>query len=95
MKRIILPLILIYLVIVNVVAFLLMLIDKKKAKKRRRRIPEAVLMGVGAIGGSIGAMAGMELFRHKTKHLLFRLGLPAIFIVQAGLVAAFYMLIMK
>ena len=95
MKRTIFLLICIYLLIVNVLAFVLMLIDKKKAKKHRRRIPEAVLIGIGAIGGSIGAMAGMELFRHKTKHLLFRLGLPAIFIVQVGLVAAFYMLIMK
>ena len=68
----------IYIVVINAVAFLLMLIDKYKAKKNLWRIPEATLMGVAAIGGSLGAILGMRLVRHKTKHLKFSLGLPVL-----------------
>ena len=75
-----------YLVIINAVSFLLMLIDKQKAKRSAWRIPEATLMGVAALGGSIGAIAGMYVFRHKTRHVKFFLGLPAILIIQIGLV---------
>lgn len=71
-----------YLVLVNAAAFLLMLADKLKAKKGAWRIPEATLMGTAALGGSIGAIAGMYLFRHKTRHLKFTLGLPLILILQ-------------
>ena len=68
----------IYLVLVNAVAFALMLIDKYKAKKGAWRIPEATLMGAAVLGGSIGAIAGMNLARHKTKHPKFFIGLPVI-----------------
>ena len=78
-----------YLVIINAVGFFLMLIDKQKAKKRKWRIPEAVLMGSAIIGGSLGAWCGMQLFRHKTKHKKFTLGIPAIIGIQA-LVAVVY-----
>ncbi len=78
--------ILLYLVIVNAAAFLLMLVDKVKAKRNAWRIPEATLMGVAAIGGSIGALAGMYYFRHKTRHVKFTLGIPAILIAQIALV---------
>ena len=78
--------ILAYLLIVNAVAFLLMLIDKIKAKKNRWRIKESTLMLWAAIGGSIGALAGMYTFRHKTKHLKFTLGIPAILILQIAAV---------
>lgn len=81
-----LKIILIYLIIINAAAFLLMLIDKQKAKRGAWRIPEATLMGIAAMGGSIGAIAGMYTFRHKTKHVKFYLGLPAILIVQIVLV---------
>ncbi len=73
---------LIYLVLINAVGFALMLIDKYKAKKNLWRIPEATLLGVAAVGGSIGALAGMYTVRHKTKHLKFTLGIPAILAVQ-------------
>ena len=73
---------LLYLLIINAAAFLLMLIDKQKARKNRWRIPESTLMLSAALGGSIGALAGMYTFRHKTKHLKFTLGIPAILIVQ-------------
>lgn len=78
--------ILVYLIIINAAAFLLMLIDKQKAKRSAWRIPEATLMGVAALGGSIGAIAGMYVFRHKTRHVKFFLGLPAILIIQIALV---------
>ena len=79
-----------YLVLVNAMAFLLMLADKLKAKKGAWRIPEATLMGIAVIGGSIGAICGMNLFRHKTKHPKFSIGLPMILALQIvlGLVIA-------
>jgi uncharacterized membrane protein YsdA (DUF1294 family) len=73
---------LIYLLIINAVGFVLMLVDKFKAKKKLWRIPEATLMTVAAIGGSIGSLLGMYTFRHKTKHIKFTLGIPAILAVQ-------------
>lgn len=72
----------IYLTLINAAAFILMLADKHKAKKKQFRIPEATLMGVAALGGSIGALAGMYLVRHKTKHIKFTLGIPLILAVQ-------------
>ena len=74
--------ILYYLLTVNAAAFLLMLLDKQKAIHHRWRIPEAVLLGSAALGGSIGALLGMYFFRHKTKHKKFTLGVPAILIAQ-------------
>lgn len=71
-----------YLEIVNLLAFAAMGIDKAKAKTGRWRIPEATLMGLAAMGGSIGAMAGMYLFRHKTRKPKFKYGLPAILAFQ-------------
>ena len=73
---------LVYLLLVNAAGFLLMLVDKIKAKRNLWRIPEATLMGVAVIGGSIGAIAGMNLFRHKTKHAKFYIGLPVILVLQ-------------
>lgn len=77
--------ILLYLLLINAIAFFLMLADKRKAKKNLWRIPEATLMLSAALGGSIGALAGMYTFRHKTKHLKFTLGVPAILIAQIAL----------
>jgi uncharacterized membrane protein YsdA (DUF1294 family) len=79
-------LILLYLFIVNAIAFIFMLADKRMAQKNLWRIPEATLLMSAAIGGSIGSLAGMYTFRHKTKHLKFTLGVPAILIAQIGLV---------
>lgn len=75
-----------YLVLVNALTFLLMLVDKQKARRGAWRIPEASLLGVAAMGGSIGAILGMRLFRHKTRHLKFSLGLPLILAVQIVLI---------
>ena len=76
---------LLYLLLINAAAFLLMLVDKLKAKKNRWRIPERTLFGSARLGGSIGALLGMYTFRHKTKHLSFTLGMPAILIAQVAL----------
>ena len=85
-------LLLVYLLIINAAAFALMLADKWKAKKNRWRIPEATLMGVAALGGSIGALAGMYLVRHKTQHPKFTLGIPLILAVQiAAVIAAVFL----
>ena len=79
-----------YLILINALAFAFMLIDKQKAKKHKWRIPEATLMSIAALGGSIGALAGMYTFRHKTKHPKFTIGIPAILI--AHLVIAYLLL---
>ena len=76
---------LLYLLLINAAAFLLMLVDKIKARKNRWRIPERTLFGSALLGGSIGAILGMYTFRHKTKHLSFTLGMPAILIAQVAL----------
>ena len=72
----------IYFIIINIVGFALMGIDKRKAIKRTFRIPEATLFIVALIGGSIGSILGMQVFRHKTRHWYFAFGMPAILVVQ-------------
>lgn len=79
-------LVLLYLIIVNAAALLLMLVDKLKARHGAWRIPEATLLGAAAAGGSIGALIGMYLFRHKTRHLKFTVGIPLILIAQILLI---------
>ena len=74
-----------YLLLINAAAFILMLVDKLKAKKNLWRIRESTLLLSAALGGSIGALAGMYTFRHKTKHVKFTLGVPAILIAQLAL----------
>lgn len=76
-----------YLLIINAIGFLLMLVDKHRARKNRWRIPEATLMGVAAIGGSVGALIGMYTVRHKTKHLKFTMGIPLILAAQFAILA--------
>lgn len=77
-----------YFFTINALGFLLMLVDKHKARKNRWRIPEATLMGVAVLGGSIGSLIGMYTVRHKTKHPKFTVGIPLILIVQ--LTAAYF-----
>lgn len=79
-----------YLLIINALSFALMLSDKLKAKKHRWRIPEVLLMLIAAIGGSVGMLAGMHLFRHKTKHPKFTVGVPCILAVQVVLFILWY-----
>jgi len=66
-------------------------IDKLKAKKGLWRIPEVTLLMLAVIGGSIGAWCGMMVWRHKTKHLKFKFGVPAILFVQIALLIYVYL----
>lgn len=72
----------VYLFLINALGLLLMRIDKKNAVHHRQRIPELTLLFVAVIGGSIGALVGMYLFRHKTRKPLFSVGLPLILVLQ-------------
>lgn len=78
--------IVIYLVIINVIGFLLMFIDKKKAEHGAWRIPEKTLFLATLLGGGIGTISGMYIFRHKTKKLKFTIGLPVILILEVVLI---------
>lgn len=80
----------IYLLLINAAAFFLMLADKHKARKNKWRIPERTLLGAALIGGSIGALAGMYTFRHKTKHPKFYIGIPVILVCQLALAFLVY-----
>lgn len=71
-------------------AFCLCAWTRKKPQKKRWRIPERTLLGVAALGGSVGVLLGMYTFRHKTKHRKFTLGVPAILLAQLLLLAHFY-----
>lgn len=78
--------ILIYLLIMNAAGFLVMTADKLFAKTNTWRVPENNLLGIAAIGGSIGVWAAMYIVRHKTKHAKFVIGVPVILAVQIGFV---------
>ncbi len=75
-------LILAYFVVITIVAFTLMGIDKHKAKKGAYRIPEASLFLTALLGGSIGSVAGMLVFHHKTQHWYFQAFMPIIAFLQ-------------
>ncbi len=81
--------IIIYLLAINFIAFLSMLIDKKKAKYGRWRIPENTLFLYAFLGGTIGSIIGMQVFRHKTKKNKFKYGMPALLILQILAIVAF------
>ena len=72
----------VYVLLINLVSFALMGIDKNRARKMAWRIPEATLFLFALVGGSIGSIAGMYLFRHKTRHWYFVVGMPLILILQ-------------
>lgn len=71
-----------YFFIINFWGFFIMGLDKHKAKNHAWRISESALFLTAILGGSLGSMVGMFLFRHKTKHLTFLIGLPTIFFMQ-------------
>lgn len=71
-----------YFIIINIISFILMFLDKRRAIKNKWRISENTLMIVSILGGSIGGILGMYTFRHKTKHLKFKVGIPIILIIQ-------------
>ena len=75
-----------YLIAINVVTFFVYGVDKLKAKKSKWRIPEATLLMLAVMGGSIGAWLGMKVWHHKTLHKKFKYGLPLILMAQVALV---------
>ena len=75
-----------YLAAINLVTFLVYGIDKLRAKRGAWRIPEKTLFLLPILGGSVGAIAGMKVFHHKTKHWYFKYGLPLILLAQVALV---------
>lgn len=79
----------VYLAIINVIAFGLMAADKRRARKHLWRIPEHTLFAAALLGGSLGALVGMYLCRHKTRHWYFVVGMPLILAVQIVLAFLF------
>lgn len=82
----------IYLCIINALAFVLMHADKRKSRRGAWRIRERTLLGIAALGGSLGATAAMYLFRHKTRHTRFRVGLPLLSILHLSALFALFLL---
>lgn len=72
----------IYLLAMTIVTFFIYGIDKYKARKTKWRIPETTLLWMAILGGSVGALLGMKVWRHKTLHRKFKYGVPAILIIQ-------------
>lgn len=85
-----------WLAVINVVTFFVFGVDKLKAKykeahEKTRRIPEKTLFLLSGIGGSVGALLGMRVWRHKTQHKSFRFGIPAILVLQVVLVFSLWL----
>lgn len=72
----------IYIVVINIITLFLYGEDKRRAKKGKWRISENMLIGCVLIGGSFGALFGMRVFHHKTKHKKFTFGIPLILALQ-------------
>ena len=83
----------VYLVVMNLVTFTVYGVDKWKARRQRYRVPEKTLFLLAILGGSVGALVGMHLFHHKTRHWYFRYGIPLILLFQIvlPLLAAYLM----
>lgn len=80
-----------YLLLINALTFLIMLLDKHRARKNLWRIPETTLLALCAIGGSLGGVTAMQLFRHKTRHLRFSIGIPVMLLAHIFLLAYLHM----
>ena len=78
--------VIIYLIAINLLLFLTMYKDKKRAETNQWRIKESTLLILALIGGSIGGILGIYVFRHKTKKAYFTIGFPIILILQIILV---------
>ena len=86
----------VWLTVINLITFFAFGWDKLKAKRKEkdgriRRVPEKTLFLLAGLGGSIGALLGMKVWRHKTLHRSFRFGVPAIFIAQVVLILGLYL----
>ena len=72
--------------LISLIAVIVTVADKIKAKRGRWRVPEATLMGISVLGGSVAMLVTMIMIRHKTKHMKFMIGIPLIIILQAALI---------
>jgi len=81
---------LIYLAVINLLTFIVYGADKRRARKGKWRVPEKTLFLLPLLGGSIGALLGMRVFHHKTKHWYFVWGIPAILLAQIALAVWIY-----
>jgi uncharacterized membrane protein YsdA (DUF1294 family) len=79
-------------IIMNLIGLIVMKIDKDRAKKHQYRISEKTLWLIAVFGGAIGTTAGMQLFRHKTKHLNFKIGFPFLAVAEVILLGYFFTL---
>ncbi|WP_428909339.1 DUF1294 domain-containing protein [Niallia sp. Krafla_26] len=78
-----------YFIIINIIGLIMMKIDKQRAQKHQYRISENTLWTIAVIGGALGTTIGMNLFRHKTKHLSFKIGFPILAILDIFLIIYF------
>lgn len=81
-------LLIVYIIAVNIFAFLVYWHDKRMAQQNIWRIPESFLFALSLVGGSVGSLAGMYVFRHKTKKDKFKYGIPIIIVMQLLLLIA-------
>lgn len=82
----IIKLILCYLLLINILGFVLVGVDKRRARHRQLRIPERTLFLVATVGGALGTLLSMNIFRHKTRHNNFRYGMPALLLGHMAIV---------
>lgn len=88
MYQYVMPIVIIYLFLINVTGFIIMGVDKKKAIKQEWRIQEKTMFLIAGFGGSIGVYFGMQNYHHKTKHKQFVYGIPSIFLLQLVMIVA-------
>ena len=81
---------LVWLAVINLLTFIVYGADKRRARKGTWRVPEKTLFLLPLLGGSIGALLGMRVFHHKTKHWYFVWGIPAILLAQIALAIWIY-----
>ena len=85
----------VWLGLMNLAAFVAMGVDKSRAKRDAWRIRERTLFLLALFGGSVGAIAGMQIFHHKTRHWYFVIGMPAILVLQIGAAVAVWFFILR
>ena len=82
-----------YVLLINLIAFFAFASDKRRSKRGVRRIPESTLLTLAAVGGSLGAWLSMLLFRHKTLHKRFSIGVPLIFFAETVFLLVYYLIL--
>ncbi len=81
--------------LMSIIAFFITVSDKIKAKKGRWRVPEATLLGISALGGSVAMLLTMLAIRHKTRHAKFMVGIPVIIVLQLAAAVAVWWFCLK